>query len=219
MRKILFQIILVVVFIVVLLIGISIVNKNVSSLFAPLKQSNEAMSTQIANFLHPTPTIIPDPVTIIHEVRSLARLETIQYTVEKVITAESGNKDLAFLFEDRLLLVAHGFVIAGVDLGKLSASDLWLENGVLNVRLPQAEIFVATLDNDKTYVYERDTGILKKPVQDLETLARQSAENEIRKAAIEDGILNIAQTNAEAYLSRLFLSLGYKDVIFSVKVK
>ena len=131
-----------------------------------------------------------------------------------MITAELGNKEFAFLFEDRLLLVAHGFVIAGVDLGKLEPGDMWLENGVLKVRLPEAEVFVATLDNEKTYVYDRDTGILRSPIQNLETLARQSAEVEIRKAAIEDGILNIAQQNAESFLSRFFLSLGYADVIF-----
>jgi len=82
------------------------------------------------------------------------------------------------------------------------------------VRLPAAEIFVATLDNDKTYVYERDTGIARTPEKDLETLARQSAEEEIEKAAIEDGILDLAQKNAEAYLTRFFLALGYDDVIF-----
>ena len=85
---------------------------------------------------------------------------------------------------------------------------------VLNVRLPAAEIFVATLDNDQTYVYERDTGIMRAPEKNLETLARQTAEDEIEQAALEDGILDLAQQNAEAYLTRFFLALGYDDVIF-----
>lgn len=172
------------------------------------------MSTQINEILNPTPTVIADPVTIIHEVRSLARLETIQYSVEKVIAAETGEGTFAFLFEDRLLLVAHGTVIAGVDLEELGSKDLWLEGSVLNVRLPEAEVFIATLDNEKTYVYERDTGVLRLPSQNLETLARQSAEEEIRTAAVEDGILDVARQNAEAYLSRFFRSLGYADVNF-----
>lgn len=194
--------------------GVISINKNISNAINPLKQANDVVSTQINELLNPTPTIIPDPVTIIHEVRSLARLETIQYSVEKVIAAETGEGAFAFLFEDRLLLVAHGTVIAGIDMEKLESKDMWLEGGVLNVRLPQAEVFVATLDNDKTYVYERDTGILRLPSVDLETLARQSAEEEIRAAAIEDGILEVARQNAEAYLSRFFRSLGYADVNF-----
>ena len=58
---------------------------------APFEQANSGMQTQVSALLHPTPTVIPDPVTYITEVRALARLETIQYSVEKVITAEIGQ--------------------------------------------------------------------------------------------------------------------------------
>lgn len=214
MKKIILQALLLIVLLALAAYGVFSIKQNITSALNPLKQANDVMSTQINELLNPTPTIIPDPVTIIHEVRSLARLETIQYSVEKVIAAETGEGTFAFLFEDRLLLVARGTVIAGVDLEKLESKDIWLEGSVLNVRLPQAEVFIATLDNDKTYVYERDTGILRMPSQDLETLARQSAEEEIRAAAIEDGILDVARQNAEAYLSRFFRSLGYADVNF-----
>jgi len=179
-----------------------------------MQQANQALQTQVSQLLNPTPTIIPDPVTYIHDVRALARLETIQYSIEKVITAEIGQGAFDFLFGDRLLFVAHGIVIAGVDMEKIAPTDLRLENGVLYVRLPPTEIFVATLDNAKSYVYDRETGLLTKGVQDLETLARQRAEEEIRKAALEDGILQQAQTNAEAYLLKFFNALGYKTVIF-----
>jgi len=215
MYKRIFQIVLILIIIAAVWIAVTSVNKSISNATTPLRDANNAISTQVSNLLHPTPTIIPDPVTIIREIRSLARLETIQYTVEKVITAEVSQGDFAFLFEDRLLLVAHGIVIAGIDLEKLAPEDMWLEGGVLNVRLPDAEVFIATLDNDKTYVYERDTGFLRKPIQDLETLARQAAEKTIRDAAIEDGILETARQNAETYLSRLFFALGYTDVIFA----
>ena len=180
----------------------------------PVNQVASSLGTQVAQVLHPTPTILPDPVTIIHSVRSLARLETIQYTVEKVITAESGQGTFGFLFGDRLLLVAHGVVIAGLDLGKLGVQDLSLENNVLKVRLPAAEVFIATLDNEKTYIYNRETGILTKGNLNLETAARQAAENEIKQAALEDGILDQARQNGESFLTRLFLQLGYPEVIF-----
>ena len=182
--------------------------------FEQVRQANEGLQTQVSELLNPTPTIIPDPVTYINEVRSLARLETIQYSIEKVITAEISQGTFDFLFGDRLLFVAHGVVIAGIDMEKLGPENLKLENGVLYVTLPPAEIFIATLDNQKSYVYDRDTGFLTQSVQDLETLARQSAEDEIRKAALEDGILNQAQINAENYLYRFFQALGYDNVIF-----
>jgi hypothetical protein len=182
--------------------------------FEQASQANQALQTQVAQLMNPTPTIIPDPVTYINEVRALARLETIQYSVEKVITAEVGQGTFGFAFGDKLLFVGHGIVIAGIDMEKLQPADMRFDGTVLYVRLPPAEIFIATLDNEKSYVYDRETGLLTKGQVDLETLARQAAEDEIRKAALEDGILTQAQRNAEAYLIKFFSALGYKTVIF-----
>ena len=185
-----------------------------NSALQPLSEANQAMQTQVSQLLHPTPTIIPDPVTYITEIRALARLETIQYSVEKVITAEIGQGSFDFLFGDKLLFVAHGVVIAGIDMGKLEPQHMRYEGGVLYVTLPPAEVFIATLDNQKSYVYDRETGIFTQGVNDLETLARQTAEQEILKAAMEDGILAQAQINAEAYLLRFFTALGFPNTIF-----
>ena len=118
------------------------------------------------------------------------------------------------LFGDKILFVGHGTVIAGIDMEKLQPEHMRFENGVLTVRLPPAEIFIATLDNEKSYVYDRETGILSKPDVNLETLVRQRAEEEIRGAALEDGILEQAQLNAEAYLFKFFAALGYPNTIF-----
>lgn len=182
--------------------------------FQQVNQANQALQTQVSNLLNPTPTIIPDPVTYINEVRALARLETIQYSIEKVITGETGGGTFQALFGDKILFVGHGTVIAGIDMEKLQPEHMRFENGVLTVRLPPAEIFIATLDNEKSYVYDRETGILAKPDVNLETLVRQRAEEEIRGAAIEDGILEQAQLNAEAYLFKFFAALGYPNTIF-----
>jgi hypothetical protein len=180
----------------------------------PFQQTNNDLRTQVSEFLHPTPTIIPDPITIIKEVRSLARLETIQYSVEKVITAETGQGVFKPLFGDRLLFVAHGVVIAGLDLNKLTETDIHIQNGQLIIRLPDPEIFSASLDNDKSYVFDRQTGVLTHGDPNLETLARKAAEQEILNAALADGIVEQARTNGENYLIRLFHNLGFADVVF-----
>lgn len=188
--------------------------QQVQQAFQPVNDLTGNLATQVAEVLHPTPTVIPDPITIIHSIRDLARLETIQYSVEKVITAESQQGPFGFLFGDRLILVAHGLVLAGVDLVKLRPEDIWVQGGALYVQLPEAEIFVATLDNDQSYIYDRDVGILTHGNIDLETVARQAAEEEIEKAALEDGILEKAARNAEIYLDSLLRELGYQEVIF-----
>ena len=181
---------------------------------APFSQANSSLQTQVSDLMHPTPTIIPDPVTYINEVRALARLETIQYSVEKVETGEENQGTFGFLFGDKLLFVAHGVVIAGIDMSKLMPGDMTLQNGVLTVKLPPAEIFIATLDNQKSYVVDRTTGLLGKPDPNLETSIRQKAETDIRQAAEDDGILQLAEQNAVTYLTKFFAALGYKNTIF-----
>ncbi len=205
--------------ILVILVGSGIgvvlaIQRTTQRVVQPIGDMTSGLSTQVAQFLHPTPTILPDPVTIINQVRPLARLETIQYTVEKVITAEVGQNALAPLFGDRLLFVGHGYVTAGIDLSKISAQDVVFKDGVLTFQLPVAEVFVATLDNEKSYVYDRETGLLTHGDINLETSARQAAEDQIRQAALDDGILKQAQTNAETFLESLLNKLGYTQVSF-----
>jgi hypothetical protein len=190
------------------------VTRTIDSALAPMQNVNKMLSTQVSQLLNPTPTVIPDPVTVIREVQSLARLETVQFSIQKIITAEVNQGVLGPLFGDRLLLVAHGFVIAGVDLSAIDVNDLRLDDDVLIVNLPDAEIFVATLNNDKSYIYDRTTGLFRKSNPNLETEARRVAEKEIYDGAIEDGILEQAQLNAEIFLERLFNSLGYMRVVF-----
>ncbi|MDA1330151.1 MAG: DUF4230 domain-containing protein [Chloroflexi bacterium] len=181
---------------------------------APARDLASSVATEVANVLHPMPTILPDPVTIVREVRSLARLETIQYSVEKVIVAESGQGPFGFLFGDRLLFIAHGSVIAGIDLEKIGPEDLLVQDGVLFVTLPESEVFVVTLNNEQSYIYDREVGALTRGNQQLETEARQAAEQEILASALEDNILAQAQVNAENFLYRLLLDLGFPEVIF-----
>jgi hypothetical protein len=185
---------------------------------APFQQVNEAnqvLQTQVAQIRNPTPTIIVDPVTYINDVRTLARLETIQYSLEQVVTCEV-NQDgpLSVFLGDKVLFVGHGLVIAGIDMEKIQPSDLRLGGDILYVRLPPAEIFVATLDNDKSYVYDRETGPFASTDVSLETNCRQAAEDKIRQSVLEDGILIQAQVNAENYLFKFFTSLGYKTIQF-----
>jgi len=180
----------------------------------PFTQLPAEIGEEIDQLINPTPTIIADPATVIRQVRTLARLETSSYTVQKVITAESGDGPLGFLFRDRLLLVATGQVIAGVDLHRMQESDVQVVDTTVYITMPAAEIFVATLDNDETYVYDRETGVLARQQVDLETLARQEAEREILAAALEDGILTMAQENANNYIESLMLGLGFEEVVF-----
>jgi hypothetical protein len=131
-----------------------------------------------------------------------------------VITAETGQGPLGFLFGDKVLLVAYGQVIAGVDLGRLGPEDVLVNgDGTIYLRLPPSEVFVATLDNARTYVYDRQTGVVGLNPQ-LETAARLEAEQLILQAALEDGLLDQADKNARDFMRSLLAVMGFKHTLF-----
>ncbi len=184
--------------------------------FRQINQANDALQTQFSQMMNPTPTIIPDPITYINEIRALARLETIQYSVSQVVSHEVNQEHplSTYLFGTKLLLQIHGSVIAGIDMGKIQPSDMRLQDGVLYVNLPPAEILAVTLDTNQMEVYTVQEGIFVDIDPNYVIQSLGVGQDRIMSVALDDGILVQAQRNAEAYLLRFFNALGYKIVLF-----
>jgi len=156
-----------------------------------------------------------DQPTVVRQIQRLQRLETASYTMDKIISGGHDNPLLPeFLASGRLLLVVHGEVIAGVDLGKLQASDVLISNRKISVSLPKAEILVTRLDNEKTRVYSRDTGLFSSPDPNLETQVRQEAEHQLQQAALQDGILKSADENARNFVQSILKGLSFDRIEF-----
>ena len=156
-----------------------------------------------------------DQPTVVRQIQQLQRLETVRYTMDKIISGEHENAYLPkFLAGDRLLLVVHGEVIAGVDLTKLQPSDVSVRGRKVAVRLPPPEILVVRLDNAKTRVYSRDTGLFSAPDPNLESEVREEAERQLQAAAQQDGILKSAEQNAHNALTIILKGLGFDRVDF-----
>jgi hypothetical protein len=154
-----------------------------------------------------------DQPTVIRQIRALQRLETVSYTMDKIVTGERNNPILPQpLAGDRLLLMVHGEVIAGLDLSKLQPGDVTVHGGNVSIQLPKAEIFATNLDNAKTKVYSRDTGLFSSPDPNLESQVRAEAERQLQAAALQDGILKTADQNGRQTLTSLLTGLGFTGV-------
>ena len=153
--------------------------------------------------------------TVVDRIQKLQRLETVVYTMDKIVTGEKESAVLPnFLAGDRLLLLVHGEVIAGIDFQMLKPSDVQVTGKKVHVRVPQAQLLVTRLDNSKTRVYSRQTGLLVPTDPDLESQVRDDAERELRRSALADGILQKAQENARSTISSLMQSMGFENVEF-----
>ncbi len=162
-------------------------------------------------FPDPTPTIVVLPPAL-ENVRSLARLETSSYFLSTVVEARRPPSWPGT--GQRLLLVAHGKVIAGIDLSQIQETDVQVIDRRVIVHLPAAEVFDAYLLEDRTHVYDYDLGIFARYDVTLEEEARRQALAEFRSTALEYGILEDARQRAEWEIQRLLLLLGYEVVSF-----
>lgn len=151
--------------------------------------------------------------TVVNKIQRLQRLETVSYSLDKIVEGERQSPILPdFLVGDKLLLVVHGQVIAGIDLSQLKPSDVQIEGRTIQVHLPASQIFVTNLDNTKTRVYSRATGLLVPEDPNLESEVRAKAQEQIQQAALADGILVTASKNASATVTSMLLGLGFEKV-------
>ena len=151
--------------------------------------------------------------TVVRQIQQLQRLETVSYSMDKIISGEHSNAYLPkFLAGDRLLLLVHGEVVAGINLTGLQPSDVLIEGQKVSIRLPAAEVFSTRIDNAKTKVYSRDTGLFSSPDPNLESEVREEAERQLQQDALQDGILKIAADNAGSTISGMLKGFGFREV-------
>jgi hypothetical protein len=148
--------------------------------------------------------------TVIQQVQTLSDLVTVKYVLEKVVILE----DVKWYGENRVLLLAHGIVKAGIDLKRVTPEDVTISGKTISLRLPPPQITDAYLDDPRSQVIDHTTGLLRAFDKDLEQTARQNAVDDIRRAARTDGILDEADKRARLELELFLRQAGFEQVEF-----
>ena len=155
--------------------------------------------------------------TIIQQVQTLSDLVTVKYVMQKVEIVDSPPESTLGQFiqgDNKVLLLAQGVVKAGIELKKIASDDVTISGKTLTITLPRPEITDAYLDDAQTKVIERTTGFLRSLDKDLEQTTRQYAVADIRRGALESGILNDANDRARTELRTFFQQAGFETVEF-----
>ena len=151
--------------------------------------------------------------TVVRQVQQLQRLETVVFRMDKIVSGGYDSRYLPpFFAGDRLLLLVSGDVTAGVDLGGIDVSNVSVDGQTVRLRIPEPEVFVARIDNDRTRVYSRETGLFTRVDPNLESEVRREAERQVRQGALDGGILQTAAANARTTLTSFLRGLGFKQV-------
>jgi hypothetical protein len=155
-----------------------------------------------------------DSAAVIKEIRPLNELVTVKYGIEKVVGMKEDKSPVG---SESILLLVQGKVLAGVDLAELKPDDVIVNRGVVNIRLGQPHIQEAFIDEKNTKVWDRSITWWTpwvSPDVDLEHKARLQAIEDIKKAALDMGILGEAKRNAEMDIRGVLRAFGIEKVEF-----
>ncbi len=156
--------------------------------------------------------------TFVEQIKDMNALATSQAFVKTVIDEEDNevfgwdiNLNLPGT-ERRVFMVVPGSVLAGVNMDQLSEEDVKVdeENKTVSLTLPRATLLqepAIQMDEVETFTTK---GIFRSNV-DLEESVDfvAAAQEKIEKEAIEQGVLERAETNAELALTEFFEFTGY----------
>ncbi len=169
----------------------------------------------------PTATFTPTPTPIIvnPKIKALGRLETAQYVMQAIIDLEREPNNIwqQVFGSDKLLLVAEGQVVVGFDLNEMKESDIVVRGTTVYLTLPPPEILFLGVDEEKTFVYVRETGLFVPPDPELETEARRLAQRDILNWALDHDAFGKAEEFGILYMESFLRSLGFTEVKVEVR--
>jgi hypothetical protein len=178
--------------------------------FSYLRARDEAGPRSAVAVEHASPTVVK-------ELRALGRLETTQIHLEKVIDVKDHQKTLFGLVdaEDGLLFVASGEVVLGVDLAKIGEDEARFDEATSTayVTLPPPEILSTRFDEVRSYVHARDTDLLARRNERLESHARKEALTAFEHAAREPEAIARSKAQAEKQLGALARAWGARELV------
>jgi hypothetical protein len=169
-----------------------------------------------------TETIDRSSPVVLKSIQNLRRFEAASGHFEVIVDLEKDTRFVPSPIRgERVLFVAVGDVEAGVDFSGVKGDAVRVSNNRRSVELelPHAEFFGARVDPGRSYVYDRDRGLIDRVAslfQDNPTSEQELyvlAEEKLMEAAENDsGILARAERNTRLMLLGLFEALGFTSV-------
>lgn len=124
----------------------------------------------------------------------------------------------SFLAGQRVTFLAGGSVDGAVDFGSLGDDAVEIDGDEVTITLPAAVIVDVDVDPDRSYVVNRERGVLDRiggvfsdnPTGEQELY--QLAEDKLRAAADQSALRDRAERNTRKMLTALLRSLGFDKV-------
>lgn len=189
---------------VLLLAGLNAVRQSV----------DQTLDGGIGELVAPASEIDNRGPVVVESIRALSELSTVEVVQSTTVEKGQDRGWLDWAAGDRIFLFAVASINAGVDLSEVGPGDVVIdeEANSIQLRLPAPKVTSIEVDNEQTRVYDRDTGVFAAGDQDLERSARLAAEEIMVDAALQEGLLDEAETNTRTALEEFLGATGFDDV-------
>lgn len=175
-----------------------------------------------ANIFKAQPVVIDDTPILITEINELAQLCTISaysevvadsVSVAKKTVAETLLPDLSGfsglpVTGKRIIVIGKGRVVAGTDMKKIRAEDIFVKGDSVALRLPPAEILDAIMNPADVEVFSE----LGEWSAEAVTAVKVKARNKMIAQALQQQILQKANDRSRLLLENFLFGIGYNKV-------
>lgn len=154
--------------------------------------------------------------TVLTQVEALGKLELVRYRFKDVVEYKKSSK-YPFLPDAKAALVVGGEAVGCLDLRKIKPQDVALEgDSVVRVLLPAPELCSFQVNHDQSRVFSTENGFFQDAA--LVDEAYRYAEAQVRRSALQSGILAETQRNAEQILVPMLRTLTGRRVIIGQRL-
>ena len=154
--------------------------------------------------------------TVLTQVEALGKLELVRYRFKDVVEYKRSAK-YPFLPDAKAALIVGGEAVGCLDLRKIKPQDVTLEgDSVVRVLLPAPELCTFQVDHSQSRVFSTENTFF----QDAQVVdeAYRYAEAQVRRSALQSGILAETQRNAEQILVPMLHTLTGRRVIIGQRL-
>jgi len=149
--------------------------------------------------------------TVLTQVEALGKLELVRYRFKDVVEYKKSSK-YPFLPDAKAALIVGGEAVGCLDLRKIRPQDVTLEgDSVVRITLPAPELCAFQVDHRQSRVFSTENTFF----QDAQVVdeAYRYAEAQVRRSALQAGILAETQRNAQQILVPMLRTLTGRRVI------
>lgn len=162
------------------------------------------------NPLRPEPRVTVTHNTVLEKIEGLGRLELVRYQFKDIV--EYKKSTYRFLPDAKVALIVAGEAVGCLDLRQVRPTDVVFEgDSVVRVALPPAQLCTWRVDHDRSRVYGVENGFF----QDAELVDQgyKYAEANVKRAALQSGILAQTERNAQQILRPMLETLTGRRVV------